>query len=428
MAQNFVGANNINLLEPSGQFGTRLQGGKDSASERYIFTRLSKITRSLFPEQDDAILKYLNDDGYPVEPIFYVPILPLILINGSKGIGTGFSTDIMCYNPLDIISYIKNKLNNIENTNTNSTFIPYYEGFTGTILKISDTKFLFKGIYQQIAPDKIRVTELPVGYWTQDFKEHLESLQDPVDKDGKKLPPIIKDYDDMSKDTTIDFTITFQKGKLEEFINAKGDYECNGLEKLLKLYSTNSTTNMNLFNAEDKLMKYSSVSDIIDDYFTTRLKYYLVRKDYLIQHLEKQLVILSNKARYIQEVLEGTVDLRKKKKHEITELLENKQYAIIDNDAEYKYLVKMAMDSVSEENVEKMCKECKEKEVELTIVRDTSIQKMWMNELEQLETVYQEYVLERRRLLQDEPIKKTAKKIIKKTKHLHAPVEFLEVV
>ena len=107
LAQNFVGSNNINLFEPNGQFGTRLQGGKDSASERYIFTTLNKLTRLIFPETDDKILKHLDDDGTIVEPVFYVPIIPMILVNGSKGIGTGFSTDIMCYNPLQIISKIK---------------------------------------------------------------------------------------------------------------------------------------------------------------------------------------------------------------------------------------------------------------------------------------------------------------------------------
>jgi DNA topoisomerase-2 len=279
MAQNFVGSNNINLLEPSGQFGTRLQGGKDSASERYIFTRLNKITRHIFPEEDDNVLNYLKDDGFPVEPIFYVPIIPMVLVNGSKGIGTGFSTDIMCYNPVDIIHYLKNKLEENSNLiNTNIDFIPYYEGFQGTTEKINETKFLFKGVYQTISPDKIRVTELPVGFWTQDFKEHLESLQEAVDKDGKKIVSAIKDYDDMSKDTSVDFTIIFQKGKLSELEQMKGEHGCNGVEKLLKLYSTNSTTNMNLFNASDRLRKYNSVTEIIDDYYITRLEYYEKRK------------------------------------------------------------------------------------------------------------------------------------------------------
>jgi DNA topoisomerase-2 len=301
MAQNFVGSNNINLFEPNGQFGTRLQSGSDSASERYIFTQLNKLTRLLYRQEDDAVLTYLDDDGQSVEPIYYVPIIPMALVNGTKGIGTGFSTDIMCYNPLQIIDYIKNKLMS-NNNNDAIDFIPYYEGFKGHISKISDDKFLIKGLYEKIAVDQIKVTELPVGYWTEDFKELLESLIDPgVDKDGKKITSIVKDYDDMSKDTNVDFTITFAKGKLEELEKSKGDYDCNGLEKLLKLYTTNTTTNMHLFDANDTLQKYNKVSDIIDTYYETRLKMYGTRKAYMIDALEKELVLLSNKAKYIKE-------------------------------------------------------------------------------------------------------------------------------
>jgi len=422
MAQNFVGSNNINLLEPSGQFGTRLQGGKDSASERYIFTRLNKITRHIFPEEDDHILKYLTDDGFPVEPIFYAPIIPMVLVNGSKGIGTGFSTDIMCYNPKDIIKYLKNKLytntntNNIINDNNIIEFTPYYEGFSGQTIKLSETKYLFKGIYQLVGPDKVRVTELPVGFWTQDFKEHLESLQETTDKDGKKITPIVKDYDDMSKDTTVDFTIIFQKGKLEEYLNSKGDYDCNGLEKVLKLYNTNSLTNMNLFNAEDKLKKYGKISEIIDDYYEIRLKYYNLRKEYIVNTLEKELLILSNKSRYIEELLEGSIDLRKKSKPVIIDILKDKHYKVIDDDVDYKYLLKMAMDSVSEENVARLQKEHKEKVIELDIIKNTKIEEMWMKELNDLEKVYLEYVEERERLLKDEHVikKKHTVKVSKK--------------
>ena len=161
MSQNFTGSNNINLLFPSGQFGSRIKGGQDASSPRYIFTRLERIARCIFPEQDDKILKYLNDDGTPVEPQFYVPIIPMVLVNGSKGIGTGFSTEIICYNPKDIIAYLKNKLQN--NTDDKINFFPYYEGFTGEIEKISDTKFLFKGKYEKMDTDKIKVVELPIG-------------------------------------------------------------------------------------------------------------------------------------------------------------------------------------------------------------------------------------------------------------------------
>ena len=395
MAQNFVGSNNINLLLPNGQFGTRLQGGKDSASERYIFTQLNKLTRCLFPAADDNVLEYLNDDGILVEPIFYAPIIPMVLVNGSKGIGTGFSTDIMCYNPLQIIDYLKNKLlgdsHNI--SSSSEEFIPYYEGFQGKITKLASDKFLIKGCYEKVATDKIRVTELPVGYWTEDFKELLEELIEPSkdSKDGKKAAVLIKDYDDMSKDTNVDFTITFAKGKLEELEQAKGDYECNGVEKLLKLYTTNTTTNMHLFDSDDKLQKYEKVTEIIDSYYETRLKLYGSRKEYMISALEKELVMLSNKARYIKENLDGTIDLRKKKKEEVNAMLIVKEYNIMDGDTDYKYLVKMPMDSVTEENVNKLLKDKGNKEVELEMIKNTTIQQMWTSELEKLKVQYIEY-------------------------------------
>ena len=393
MAQNFVGSNNINLLFPSGQFGSRIKGGQDASSPRYIFTRLERITRLIFPEQDDKILKYLNDDGTPVEPQFYVPIIPMVLVNGSKGIGTGFSTEIMCYNPRDIIVYLKNKLQKI--TDDKVEFLPYYNGFTGETEKISDTKFMFKGRYERIDSDKIKVTELPVGYWTEDFKELLSDLQNDKDKEGKKIVPVVKDVFENYTDTTVEFVITFSKGKIDELEGLKGDHGCNGLEKMLKLYSTSSTTNMNLFNSEDKLKKYESVEEIIDDYYDIRLEYYEDRKEYMIDALEKEIMILSNKAKYIKEVLEGSIDLRKKKKQEIIDMLVEKDYDKIEDDEEFKYLVRMPMDSVSEENVEKLLKEHKEKEEELVRIKSTTIEEMWLSELEILENEYQEYQKER---------------------------------
>jgi len=417
MSQNFIGSNNINLLFPSGQFGSRIKGGQDASSPRYIFTRLERIARCIFPEQDDKILKYLNDDGTPVEPQFYVPIIPMVLINGSKGIGTGFSTEIICYNPKDIIAYLKNKLQN--NTDDKINFFPYYEGFTGEIEKISDTKFLFKGKYEKIDTDKIKVIELPIGYWTEDFKELLNDLQNDKDKDGKKVTSIIKDVFENYTDTTIEFVITFSKGKLEELETGKGEYGCNGVEKLLKLYSTSSTTNMNLFNSEDKLKKYENVEEIIDDYYDIRVEYYEDRKEYIINTLEKDIIILSNKVKYIKEILDETIDLRKKKKQEIIDMLVEKKYYMIEDDKEFKYLVKMPMDSVSEENVEKMLNEHKEKADELERIKSTTIEEMWLSELEILENEYQEYQKERKQSQIGEvkvSTKKSITKVVKKIK------------
>lgn len=411
MAQNFVGSNNINLLIPSGQFGTRLRGGDDSASERYIFTALNKITRIIFPAMDDNVLKYLDDDGTLVEPQFYAPIIPMVLVNGSKGIGTGFSTNIMCYNPLEIIDCLKVKLLN-KGLVLDNDFVPYYEGFQGTIEKVADKKFVIKGKFEILGPDKIRVTELPVGYWTDDFKELLEHLIDPgQDKAGKKIPSTVKDYTDMSKDTNVDFTVQFIKGKMEELGNP-------GIEKVLKLVTTCTSTNMHLFDANDKLKKYDTVEAIIDDYFVTRLSLYGKRKDFMIHALERELKLLSNKAKYIQENLDGTIDLRKKNKEQINKMLAG--YDVLDGDSDYKYLTKMTMDSVTDENVAKLFAEHAQKQAELDTVKATTDRQMWSSELEKLKNEYVLYKEERQRLMagtekdKDKNKEKTKKKVVSK--------------
>lgn len=406
LAQNYVGSNNINLLVPSGQFGTRLQGGKDSASERYIFTYLNKLTRKIFPQADDQILNYLLDDGDQVEPQYYYPIIPMVLVNGTKGIGTGFSTEILCYNPKDIIDYLKNKLNGFE---IDIDFVPFYKNFKGTIEKVQDKKFLFKGKYEKMGTDKIRVTELPIGHWTQDFKELLESLEENTDKNGKKITPIVKDYDDMSKDTTIDFTITFTKGKLDELENINLDNSCNGVHKVLKLMSNSSTTNMNLFNAEDKLVKYENVKDIIDDYYTSRYRGYEIRKQKIMEVLENQLLILRNKKKYVEYLLNDELDLRRKKKDVLVQELFDKGFDKLEEDNEYKYLLKMTMDSVTEENVDKLENEYKNKSDDLTKTKNKKINEMWLEELKDLESCYKEFIE-----TQDSENPKIKKKIVKK--------------
>jgi DNA topoisomerase-2 len=408
MAQNFVGSNNINLFMPNGQFGTRLQGGKDSASERYIFTQLSKISRKIFIEADDHILQYLDDDGLPVEPVYYAPIIPMVLVNGCKGIGTGFSTEIMCYNPMEIMAYLKAKLQNTVEQSV-FEFAPYYDGFTGQTIKVDDHKYMFKGIYKKVATDKIQVTELPVGFWTDDFKELLESLTETTDKDGKKIVPVVKDYDDMSKDTSVDFTITLTKGKLEELESKTYENGTNELEKTFKLFTTGSLRNMHLFDADEQLKKYDSISQIIDDYYEKRLTMYQDRKDYLVEALTAELLLLSNKARYIKENLDGTIDLRFKKKEAVIEMLESKGYDVIDDDEDYKYLTKMPMDSVTEENVAKLEKERGTKEAELKKVQETSVQEMWTYELDDLAQEFVKFKEEKERMMSGTVAKKVKK-------------------
>jgi len=393
MAQNYVGSNNINLLEPNGQFGTRLQGGDDSASERYIFTMLNSLTRYLFPEADDAILNYLNDDGTIVEPDYYVPIIPFALVNGISGIGTGFSCSIEPYNPKTIIQYLKLKLTGQSTEAIN--FVPYYEGFTGSVKRINENKYLIKGIYEKIGDDKIRITELPVGTWTMPYTSFLESLMDgtTVDKAGKKIPPSIKDFTSVCTEVSVDFTIVLPKDKLSELEKTVDANGVNGLEKLLKLSTTVSTNNMHMFDSNIKLHKYTNVEEIIDVFYGVRMDTYKKRKEYLVADMEKKLVKLSNRARYIQETLFGAIDLRRKTAEQVTALLTGMKFALYDGD--FKYLIKMPMDSVTQENVEIIMKEKTTTEMELAALKAKSLETMWLNELDLLEIKYDIYKAKR---------------------------------
>jgi DNA topoisomerase-2 len=412
MAQNFVGSNNINLLQPNGQFGTRLQGGDDSASERYIFTLLNSLTRYIFPEADDAVLKYINDDGTIVEPEFYAPIIPFALVNGISGIGTGFSCNIAPYNPKQIIGYLKDKLKGQTN---NTEFVPYYEGFKGTINKIAEQKYLIKGLYEKIGDDKIRITELPVGTWTMPYTTFLETLMDgsTVDKTGKKIPPSIKDFTSVCTEVNVDFTVVFPKGKIQELEASVDLNGCNGIEKLLKLFTTISTTNMHMFNSDFKLHKYTSVEEIIEDFYKIRLDIYGKRKAYLVDDMEKKLVKLSNRARYIQETLNGTIDLRKKTAEQVTQLLSGMKFSLIEGD--YKYLIKMPMDSVTQENVANIMKEKENTEAELKLLKSTPLEKIWYTELDSLDNEYDKYKKVRENIQSGGSSKNTDKKAVLKT-------------
>ena len=410
MAQTYVGSNNINVLEPNGQFGTRLQGGDDSASERYIFTHLNTLTRHIFSELDDPILNYLDDDGTLVEPDYYVPIIPFALINGISGIGTGFSCNIPPFNPVDIVDYLKCKIDKKEK---NISFVPYYEGFKGTITKIEEQKFLVKGVYQVVDENTIHITELPVGTWTMPYTSFLESLMDGTDKNGKKTTPQIKDFVSTSTEVNVDFRVTFPKSKLNDLIN-KNENGINGLEKLLKLTTTISTSNMHMFDKNIRLHKYTSVEEIIDSFYDVRLELYVKRKEHMLNILQHKLLKLSNKARYIQETLNGNIDLRRKNQVLVEELMTKFKFDKIDND--FKYLIKMPMDSVTEENVEQINKERDNAKNEYDTLLNKSVENIWTEELSIFEDKYKIYKKKREEIQSGNSInhKIVKKKIVKK--------------
>ena len=264
MAQNFVGSNNLNLLSPNGQFGSRREGGKDAAAARYIFTAIPRITRTIFHPQDDPILSYLKEDDEEIEPEWYVPIIPMVLINGADGIGTGWSTNVPNYNPSDVVANIRRRLNGQEY----QPMMPWYRNFTGNIEPNGNDRFKISGNIEKIAEDKVRITELPVRTWTVPYKE--EKLKAWVQGTDNQ-PQLIEDYEEHDTTTTIDFIVTLNSKQMRAA-------EAKGLHEYFKLNSSVGITNMVCFTPEGKVKKYASPEEILEEFFMLRFKYYQLRK------------------------------------------------------------------------------------------------------------------------------------------------------
>ncbi|KAF7657622.1 hypothetical protein LDENG_00024190 [Lucifuga dentata] len=393
LAQNFVGSNNLNLLLPQGQFGTRLHGGKDSASPRYIFTMLSPLARLVFPAVDDNLLKYNYDDNQRVEPEWYVPIIPTVLVNGSDGIGTGWASRIPNYDIREIISNLHRMLNGEEPL----PMLPSYRGFKGTIEQLMANQYMNSGEVAIIDSTTIEISELPVKTWTQSYKE---SVLEPMLNGTEKVPPLITDYKEYHTDTTVRFVVKMTAEKLVEV-------EAAGLHKVFKLQNPLTCNSMVLFDHVGSLKKYESVQDILKDFFELRMNYYKLRKDWLAGMLGAENAKLSNQARFILEKIQGTLVIENKPKKELICMLQEMGYdsdpvkawkqAQEKNEEEmeeeeeeekedtsgpdYNYLLSMPMWYLTKEKKDELCKQRDAKLTELNTLKKKTPSDLWKEDL-----------------------------------------------
>ena len=411
MAQTYIGSNNINLLMPNGQFGTRLQGGKDAASPRYIHTELNKLTLSIFSKDDLPILNYLNDDGDMIEPEFYLPIIPMVLINGIIGIGTGFSCNIPCYNPEEIIKIYKTllKSDDLDKSLKNVKELkPYYSGHKGSVEK-DGNKYISKGIFRRVSPNQIEITELPVGTWTQDYKEFLEKY---IEKNPKKL----KDYESHYTENSVRFVLHFESGIVNDLLEFDKDTTHTKFEKEFKLITSKmlSTTNMHMFNEKGTITKMKNVSEIIKEFYKFRLVWYQKRKDYIIDKLKNELLYLDAKIKFILDIIEERLKINNRKKSDIEEYLENNEYPKKKNESDgktsYDYLIKMPIWNLTYEKKEELLKELNNKKDMLSAIEKKAIETMWLEDIEVFETQYTKYLKDRMKELDNKEDTKTKKK------------------
>ena len=354
LAQNFVGANNLNLLEPSGQFGTRLAGGKDAASARYIFTRLAPQTRKIFDPADNAVLEYVMDDGQQVEPECYVPVVPMILVNGAEGIGTGFS----CYVPPYDIEIVKHNIECALKQVAMVPMVPHFKGFKGKVTKTKDHTWVLEGVVAKEG-SQLHVTELPPGKWIQDFKEHLDDLVE--------RGTILK-FENHSTETAPDFRIWGGEG-LENPLRDLG------------LTKTIHTSNMYLIGPNGAVKKYASPEEILVDYIGMRLDIYKKRKAWLLKQFDSEIGWLSEKARFIRDVaVTPKLHVFNVPLDQIQTQLKREKYA----EALWPKLLDIKTYQYTKEEVAKLAALVAKRQSERAALKATSVTQMWINNLSEL--------------------------------------------
>lgn len=352
LAQHFVGSNNLNLLEPSGQFGTRLAGGKDAASSRYIFTRLAPWTKTIFDPSDNAVLKYVTDDGQQVEPEFYVPVVPMILMNGAEGIGTGFSCYVPPFDPEAIKHNILCALDQVAMI----PMKPFFKGFKGKMTKTKDHTWVMEGIAQKEG-GQLHITELPPGKWIQDFKEHLDDLME---------KNVIQKYENHSTETQPDFRVWGFGG--EDPV------------KELGLIKTIHTSNMYLIGPTGAVKKYASPEEILCDYIELRTDLYKKRKAHLVRELESEIQWIGTKLEFIKGVIHGSIKV-------LNEPLDSVKSQMRKRKFEEEYVPKL-LDiktyNYTHEEVAKLETLTAKRQSDLQVLKSTSVLQMWKNNLSQL--------------------------------------------
>ena len=341
MAQNYVGSNNINLLVPEGQFGTRLKGGKDSAQSRYIHTYLSNISYKLFNKLDNSLYEYTMDDGKHIEPEFYTPILPMILVNGSEGIGTGWSCHIPPFNPKDIIKNLKHMMKYPESEPED--LIPWFRGFKGNVIKLSKNRWMTRGIYKIIDQKTILISELPIGTWTDNYKILLDSflttskikgndksttvLNKVISEKGLKL---IKDYTNNSTDSKVSFEIKVHPDVMDHLFNGVDNNKLTYFERIFKLVSTiTCEKTLNLYNENGNLQSFTSCNEILKNYFRVRLHFYKKRKIDLINKLNLELLDIGVKVKFILDIINKKIKINNTNKNTIILKLIELEYPIM---------------------------------------------------------------------------------------------------
>lgn len=356
LAQRFK--NNAPLLEEDGQFGSLRS--PQAGAPRYIGTKLSPHFKLIYKDFD--LLEYKEEEGEKIEPKFFLPIIPTVLINGSSGIAVGFASNILNRDIKDIIEACQNVINGKKIV----TPKPHLNNFQGEYLNDEENskRWIIRGKFQKTNTTTVKITELPPSLTYEKYEEILDDLVE-----NKS----IVSYDDNCKDN-IDYTIKFTRSDLEKLDDEK-------LIKLLKLQES-ETENFTTIDESGKLKIFESSVDIIEYFVKFRLSYYVKRKEFILSKMAHELKVLGNRGKFIKLILDGKIVINGKKKEEIVKQIDSNSIDKIDGD--YDYLLRMPIYSLTIEMFEKLKEDFKNKKEEIASLKLIDPKDMYLEDLSEL--------------------------------------------
>jgi len=358
LGQDYTGTNNIPLMKKKGNFGTRFSPA--ASAPRYIFTYGTQDFFELFKKEDIPILRGQTFEGQRIEPMFYVPSLPLLLINGSEGVSSGFAQKILPRNPDTIKKYITAKL---AGTKT-PALTPWYRGFNGTVTPYENKgQWQVKGSFKRLGINRIEITEVPIGY---NLKSYIKVLDDLEDK------KVIQGYTDKSEDDNFKFEVNIPSKSLKSWSD-------NDVLAKLKLVKT-VTENYTVITEENKIAVYESAEEVLDHYIGVKVQYMQKRKEHLCSSLEADIKFDFSKYLFIKMIVSDELIINKRKKADIVKDLE-KVPDILPRDDSYDYLLGMSISSLTEERMKKLEQDRKNKEAELKKLIKTTPEAIWVGDI-----------------------------------------------
>lgn len=354
------GMNNMNLFKPEGQFGSRLT--KEAGAGRYIFTELSPYFRQLFKKEDDCILTPIVVDGEEIEPHFYIPLLPMALVNGASGTGTGHACEIYSYHPEELRDAILMILNAKPNSKSkplkDNALTPFFRGYHGSVVRNPETgQVVTTGKLEVVNSTTIKITELPLGVYLDSYKETLNKLEE---------AEFIRDYDDNSSEDMFCFTVTVPRS------TSNLDHET--LLQKFKLIGK-GTENFTLWNVDGKLKKFSCAEEVIETFVPWRLEQYERRRQKLIADTSEQIRFLSETIRFIKYYLSMTKMFKDTGKKELIELL------LRENFVDYERLLSMQIWSLTKDRIADLMKKLDDAKAYLATLNADDPVSMYKREL-----------------------------------------------